>query len=113
MRHENSSKTRQAIGPANRPVTLDDLPPADIKRWVMHRKAEVVAAVRNGLISRSEICQRYRMSLEEFLSWERLIDRHGVRGLRATRLQKYRRSIPVIGDGTASSSPRSERKPID
>jgi hypothetical protein len=30
------------------------------------------------------------LSVEEFLSWQRLIDRHGMRGLRVTRLQDYR-----------------------
>lgn len=71
-------------------MTEADLPPPDTKRWVMRRKAEVVAGVRCGLISLEEACRRYTLSVEEFLSWQRLIDRHGVRGLRATRLQDYR-----------------------
>ena len=37
-------------------------------------------------------CERYRLSVEEFLSWQRLIDKHGLRGLRTTRLQQYRKS---------------------
>ena len=71
-------------------MTEQDLPPPNTKRWVMRRKAEVVAGVRCGLISLEEACQRYTLSVEEFLSWQRLIDSHGVRGLRATRLQDYR-----------------------
>ena len=71
-------------------MTLDDLPPPDTKRWVIRRKAEVVAAVRNGLISLEEACDRYTLSVEEFLSWQRAIDKHGLRGLRATRVQHYR-----------------------
>lgn len=67
-----------------------DLPPPNTKRWVMRRKAEVVAGVRSGLISLEEACERYTLSVEEFLSWQRLIDKHGLRGLRATRLQEYR-----------------------
>jgi hypothetical protein len=59
---------------------------------VIRRKAEVVAAVRAGLISLEEACDRYRLSVEEFLSWQRLIDKHGLRGLRTTRLQQYRKS---------------------
>lgn len=78
------------LGPAGRPITLDDLPPPGTKRWVMRRKAEVVAGVRAGLISLDEACKRYTLSVEEFLSWQKLIEDHGVRGLRATRLQKYR-----------------------
>jgi hypothetical protein len=71
-------------------LTIADLPPPNTQRWVIRRKAEVVAAVRNGLLSLEEACHRYKLSLEEFLSWQRLIESHGVPGLRATRLQDYR-----------------------
>jgi len=71
-------------------MTLDDLPSPNTKRWVIRRKAQVVVAVRSGLISLEEACGRYNLSIEEFLSWQRLIDRHGIGGLRATRLQQYR-----------------------
>jgi hypothetical protein len=67
-----------------------DLPPPDTKRWVVRRKAIVVAAVRSGALSIQEACRRYKLSLEEFLAWQRAIDRHGVPGLRVTRLQIYR-----------------------
>jgi hypothetical protein len=73
-----------------RMLRVEDLPPPGIKRWVIRRKAEVVAAVRAGVISLEEACQRYTLSVEEFLSWQRSIDRHGLRGLRTTRLQDYR-----------------------
>jgi Protein of unknown function (DUF1153) len=66
------------------------LPPPDTKRWVVRRKAVVVQAVRNGSISLQEARQRYKLSIEEFLAWERAIDRYGVPGLRATRVQIYR-----------------------
>ena len=79
-----------ARGYERRLLTEQDLPPPDTKRWVMRRKADVVAGVRCGLISLDEACRRYTLSVEEFLSWQRLIDSHGVRGLRATRLQDYR-----------------------
>ncbi|MFQ5786285.1 MAG: DUF1153 domain-containing protein [Alphaproteobacteria bacterium] len=72
------------------PVTVDDLPPPNTKRWVVRRKATVVAAVRTGLITLDEACSRYTLSVEEFLSWERAIEKHGLRGLRVTRLQDYR-----------------------
>ncbi len=78
------------IGPPGRPMSKDDLPPANTKRWVIRRKAEVVAGVRAGIISREEACRRYTLSVEEFLSWQRLIDRHGFAGLRTTRIQDYR-----------------------
>jgi uncharacterized protein DUF1153 len=75
-------------------LRLEDLPPPGTKRWVIRRKAEVVAGVRAGLISLEEACARYTLSVEEFLSWQRSIDRHGMRGLRTTRLQDYRSSVP-------------------
>ena len=72
------------------PKSLDELPPPGTRRWVIRRKAEVVAGVRAGLITLEEACKRYSLSVEEFLSWQRSIDRHGLRGLRTTRIQDYR-----------------------
>jgi hypothetical protein len=69
---------------------LESLPPADTKRWVMRRKAQVVAAVQSGLLTSEDACARYMISEEEFRSWQRLMDGHGVRALRATRLKEYR-----------------------
>lgn len=78
------------IGPDGSALTIKDLPPASTKRWVIRRKAEVVAAVRGGLLSLESACERYNLTSEEFASWERAIDQHGIQGLRATRLQQYR-----------------------
>ena len=69
--------------------TTVDLPSADTKRWVARRKAAVVTAVRSGAIGLAEACNRYELSEEEFLAWERGIQEHGVPGLRITRLQIY------------------------
>ena len=78
------------IGPDGSPLTLADLPNPDTKRWVIRRKAEVVAAVRGGLLSLDEACSRYKLTVEEFIGWQRAIDQHGLAGLRATRVQEYR-----------------------
>lgn len=78
-------------------MTLDDLPSPTTKRWVIRRKAQVVVAVRSGLLSLEDACSRYNLSVEEFLSWQRLIDRHGIGGLRATRLQQNRNAVPDPG----------------
>ena len=86
----NSRGEAYVIGPTGAPLTLADLPPADTGRWVIRRKAEVVAAVRGGLISLDDACRRYTLTVEEFLSWQRSIERHGLAGLRATRVQQYR-----------------------
>lgn len=90
------------IGPDGMPMSLDDLPPPDTKRWVIRRKAEVVAGVRAGLISLEEACRRYTLSVEEFVSWQRLIESHGLRGLRTTRLQDYRRRPAASSNAAAA-----------
>ncbi len=81
----------QALSPSGKPMTLADLPPVGTQRWVIRRKAEVVAGVHGGLITLKEACHRYRLSVEEFRSWENLLERHGLPGLRVTRAKKYRR----------------------
>ena len=43
-----------------------------------------------GLLSVDEACARYTLSLEEFASWQRAVDRSGMPGLRVTRIQHYR-----------------------
>jgi Protein of unknown function (DUF1153) len=78
------------IGPDGRSLTLADLPKRDTTRWITRRKAEVVAAVQGGLISLEDACERYRLSLEEYLSWQHAIAKHGLDGLRATHVQDYR-----------------------
>jgi hypothetical protein len=80
----------KVIGPLGEPLTVDSLPPPDTTRWVVRRKAEVVAAVNGGLLTIDEVCARYRLSPEEFASWQRAIDRSGMPGLRVTRIQHYR-----------------------
>ena len=90
MSEQQATKVNYVIGPDGSPLTIADLPPPDTKRWVIRRKAEVVAAVRGGLISLDEACRRYTLTVEEFLSWQRSIERHGLAGLRATRIQQYR-----------------------
>lgn len=90
MTANRGSTEGQVIGPDGRPLTLADLPPPNTKRWVIRRKAEVVAAVRGGLISLEDACDRYKLTVEEFLAWEKAIDKHGLPGLRATRVQQYR-----------------------
>jgi hypothetical protein len=95
--HDKDHSTAQAFSHDHRALhsgsaasRFDGLPPPNTKRWVIRRKAEVVAAVRSGTISLEDACNRYKLSIEEFLSWQRMIDSHGLAGLRVTRLQDYR-----------------------
>lgn len=90
MSEQNLDLAGFTIGPDGSPLTVAGLPAPETRRWVARRKAEVVAAVRGGLLSLDEACRRYNLTAEEFTSWERLIDRHGTSGLRVTRLQDFR-----------------------
>ena len=83
-------KPDHVIGPLGEPLTLADLPSPKTKRWVIRRKAEVVAAVNGGLLSIDDVLERYGLTLEEFASWQRAVDRSGMQGLRVTRIQHYR-----------------------
>ena len=80
----------KVIGPIGETLTVDTLPPPDTTRWVVRRKAEVVAAVNGGLLSVDDVCQRYNLSAEEFAGWQRAVDRSGMPGLRVTRIQHYK-----------------------
>ena len=77
-------------------VTMDSLPPPDTRRWIIRRKALIVAALRQRLLTREEACERYSLSLNELESWEELIDRHGLPGLRVTLLKQYRGPHPRL-----------------
>ena len=94
MGEDRKGRVSYVIGPDGSPLTLADLPPPTTRRWVIRRKAEVVAAVRGGLLSLDDACKRYTLTVEEFLAWQRAIDTHGVPGLRVTRLQIYRDNPP-------------------
>jgi hypothetical protein len=71
-------------------IQLEDLPPPGVTRWVIRRKAQLVAAVEAGVITLDEALGRYQVSPEEFESWQRSLRRHGLYGLRTTRSQIYR-----------------------
>ena len=83
-------RVKYVIGPDGSPLTIADLPPSNTRRWVIRRKAEVVAAVRGGRLSLEDACSRYALTMDEFLSWQASIDDHGLAGLRTTRIQQYR-----------------------
>lgn len=88
--HGTEYKPKSIIGPDGKHLTLDDLPPPETERWVARRKAEVVSAVRAGLLTLEDACRRYNLSTEEYLGWEAAIDKHGMGGLRVTRIQDFR-----------------------
>jgi Protein of unknown function (DUF1153) len=93
MGRDGRNPTIRVIGPDGETLTVADLPLPDTQRWVIRRKAVVVAAVEGGLLSLDDARHRYNLSIEEFLSWQRAVKRHGVPGLRVTRAQQYRHAM--------------------
>jgi len=66
------------------------IPSPKTRRWVPHRKAEVVYAVRAGFLSLSDALERYNLSMDEYLAWQRGVDIFGLSGLRVCWIQKTR-----------------------
>ena len=83
-------RAASVIGPLGDVLTLDTIPPVRAARWIARRKAEVVAAVEGGLLTIDEALMRYELSMEEFVSWRRAMDREGIPGLCVSSAQHYR-----------------------
>lgn len=92
----HNSRPAAVIDPTGRRLTVHCLPPPDTRRWVASRKAQVVAAVESGRISLAEAMERYSLSLEEFQSWQRALDRSGVAGLRLAAAQDLRKQVGLL-----------------
>jgi hypothetical protein len=90
QRLQHISRKSIVLGPLGTPLTLADLPSNSTRRWVPRRKAEVVAAVRGGLLSLEDACSRYSLTSEEFIGWQASVETFGLKGLRTTRIQDYR-----------------------
>ena len=83
MQSREANSKSYVLGPCGEVLTRESLPSAHTKRWVARRKAEVVAAVRGGLLTLDEACERYRLTAEEFMAWQDAMDQFGLAGLRA------------------------------
>lgn len=83
-------KLAEILGEEEFPKSRSDLPPATTRRWVIRRKAMVVAGVELNLLTAEEAIEHYGLTGEEYASWRRLLMEHGLKGLRATRIQDYR-----------------------
>jgi Protein of unknown function (DUF1153) len=96
MTSTSPSDAKFIRGPFGTPLSLADLPPPDTQRWVIRRKAEVVAAVQGGLLTSDEACERYGLTAEEFSAWQTSLERNGLTGLKINRFDYFRRR-PAYG----------------
>jgi hypothetical protein len=67
-----------------------ELPAADIARWTIKAKLAVCEAIRLGDLSRADALARYGLADSELDSWIGKEARHGMPGLRVTKLKLYR-----------------------
>jgi hypothetical protein len=72
------------------PEIVSNLPASYATRWSASRKAAVVRAVHSGQLSLGTALERYRLSGNEFRSWEEHLAIEGVRGLKARELYLHR-----------------------
>ncbi len=78
----------------SRPKTVAlRLPPPGTMRWGVRSKAAVVAAIRAGMLSLEDACQRYALSTTEYLTWEHGLDAAGLEGLGMAGRQEQRRGF--------------------
>ena len=82
------------LGPEGAVLTLDNMPPRGTVRWIARRKAEVVAAVRGGLLSFGDACERYALTSEELIAWQQAIEHSGMNGLHATHVRTGNTGAP-------------------
>ena len=81
MRNHPGCKPDQTFAPDGTPITLATLPPRRLTRWTSRRKAMVVAAVQAGIIELDAACERYDLSVEEFLTWRAALRVGGFKAL--------------------------------
>ena len=89
---ESGGKT-DAFGLEDPHMSMEDSPPPDTKLWVVRRKASVICAVETDLICLEDACSRYGISMEKYESSRRLLEKHGMGGLRVKRLNDYRAKL--------------------
>lgn len=65
-----------------------NLPPVE-GRMTPGRKAQIIDAIKAGVITMAEAQARYNLSAEEIATWATRLENHGVAGLRVTRTQRY------------------------
>jgi hypothetical protein len=92
MADDGVKRGRKVIGPDGRILTLADLPRPPVLRWVARRKAVIVASVQGGMLDRSQACERYVITQEELLEWDRACSAFGLHGLKV-RPKRHREHL--------------------
>jgi len=88
--------------------TLADLPAPNTRRWNATRKIFVVRAIELGMLSFDHASDRYSLSLEEFISWQKLAVNSGKRGVNSSVREALR-----VNPLWTGSDRHSRQAPLD
>jgi transposase-like protein len=69
-------------------MELKDLPSPETRRWTPRRKAQIVLAVQDRVITREGVKRIYNMSDQELISWEKRFRMGDTKALRVYYLPK-------------------------
>ena len=94
MKNNQRGNAKAVFGPNGNLLTAADLPLLNNQRWVANTKAELLAAVRGGLLTLNEACERYGITTEEYFAWRDAMARFGIAGLHEKNVQTKRRKTP-------------------
>ena len=92
-----------AVGPLGEQLTRASLPPSQFCRWNARRKAEVVMAIDQNLLSLDEARTLYGITRDELTSWRIAFDRFGLKGLRQKALLYQREDASKDGQEQAAA----------
>jgi hypothetical protein len=81
-----TDRPEYVIGPTGTRLTIATLPSVRTVRWSPRRKAEIVVAGRQGLVTSDEACTLYELTVDELAERDRLERDFGLEGLRASKL---------------------------
>lgn len=59
-------------------------------KWVASRKARLIRAIEDGETTDMDAYIMYGITGPELAEWRRLYETHGLKGLRSTKINKYR-----------------------
>jgi hypothetical protein len=81
-------------------------------RWVASRKVAVVVAVSLGLLSTSEACERYLLSVDELARWRAVFETEGRLGLQMKRLiERQHTAVTLPQQGLLRQGRAAKRRP--
>lgn len=85
-----TTRPKYVLGPTGQ-ITVDTLPTANTARWTARRKAEVIAAIHGGLVTRAWALNTYKhLTDNELRYWETTYRKFGLDGLKVTKVHEHR-----------------------